>query len=227
MTHTIKNIAFALAATCILAGAAQAQLSSSSSWSSSSSSSSGSSWGTRADGTTYQTGYNNSDSRSSATSTVRNGLSSNTTSVNQRQSSQNGYAQSNGPGGIHQSAYNNNSGSFSAVNQRRQGGLYGNVTDTRSINSQYSNRNSMARGIGASGIYDNRYQSNSGSTTVGRTVASNSLYGPSVRAGSTRTVGFNNQRGSSRGLNSGGLYNNVFNSQNVTTGGSNFFQVFP
>ena len=53
MTHTIKNIALALVATCMLAGAAHAQ-STVSRWSSSSSSSWGSSWGTRADGTTYQ-----------------------------------------------------------------------------------------------------------------------------------------------------------------------------
>lgn len=226
MIHSIKNIAFALAATCMLTAAAQAQ-STSSSWSKSWSSSSGSSWGTRADGTSYRTGFNNSDSQSSASTTTRNGLSSNTTSVNQRQSSRNGFSASNGPGGIHQSAYNNNSGSQSIVNTRRQGGLYGNVTDTRSLNSQYSNRNSMSRGIGPGGIYNNRLQTNSGSTTIGRNIASNSLFGPSVRAGSTRTVGFRNQQGYNRGLNSGGLYNNTFNNQNVTTSGSNFFRVFP
>lgn len=226
MIHSIKNIAFALAATCILAGAAHAQ-STSSSFSKSWSSSSGSSWGTRADGTSFQNGYNNSDSRSSASTTTRNGLSSNTTRVNQRQSSRNGFSQSNGPGGLHQSAYNNNSGSQSIVNTRRQGGLYGNVTDTRGIRSQYSNSNSMSRGIGPGGIYDNRQQSNSGSTTVARRTAANSVFGPSVRSGSTRTVGFNNQSGYNRGLNSGGLYNNVFNSQNTTTSGSDFFRVLP
>ena len=226
MTHTIKNIALALVATCMLAGAAHAQ-STVSSWSSSSSSSWGSSWGTRADGTTYQDGYSNSQSQSSASTTTFNGLSSNTTSVNQSQSSQSGYSQSNGPGGLHQSSYNNNSGSLSIVNQRRQGGLYGNVTDTSTLNSQYSNQSSMSRGIGPNGIYNNRYQRNSGSTTVGREVLANSIFGPSVRTGRTRTVGFVNEQGRSSGLNSGGLFHNAFNNQSTTTSGSDFFQILP
>lgn len=231
MTLSFKNIALALAASFFLGSAAHAQTSQSSSWSQSWSSSSGSSWGTRADGTTYQTGYSNSDSQAQAsTTTSRNtpfGFRSNTTSVNQQQSSRNGYAASSGPGGIHQSAYSNNSGSTSLVNQRLQSGLLGTSVDTRSLNSQYSNQASIAQGIGPGGIYDNRYQSNSGSTTIGRELAVNSVFGPRVEAGSTRTVGFRNEQGINRGLNSNGLFNNVFNNQSTMMGGNDFLRVFP
>ena len=227
MTLTIKNIALALAATFMLAATAQAQTSNSSSWSKSWSSSSGSSWGTRSDGTRYQNGFNNSDSRSSSTATVRNGNFSNTTRTNQNQSSRNGFSQSSGPGGMHQSSFNNNSGRRSTVNTRRWGGPHGNVTNTRSINSQHSNQNSMSRGFGPGGTYDNRHQSNTGSTTVGNRTSVNSIFGPRVQAGTTRTIGHSNQSGSSRGVNSGGVYNNQFNKQNNTSGGSNFFRTFP
>jgi len=231
MTHTIKNTVLALAATFVFAAAAHAQTSVSSSWSSSSSSSSSSSWGVRPDGTSFSSAQNSSSSRKNASTTTSTatpfGVSSNTTSLSQQQSQANGFSQSNGPGGFRRDAFSNNSGSTSLVNQQRTNGLFGNTSDTRSFNSQFSNQNSISQGVGPSGVFDNRFQRNTGSTTVGRNRTTNSIFGPSIQAGGTRTVGFDNQRGVSTRLNSGGLFQNAFNTQNVTTGGTNFFNILP
>ncbi len=231
MTLSIKNFALALAATFVLAGAAQAQVTQSSSWSSSWSASSGSSWGTRADGTTFRNGFNNSSSQSRASTTTGVntpfGFRSNTTTLNQRQSSNNGFSQVDGPGGFRRNSFNDNSGSLSLTNQRRGSGPFGNFNDTRSLNAQFNNSNTRSSGFGPSGVFDNQVQRNSGSLTLGRNFAGNSVFGPSVRRGSTRTVGFNSERGSSRGFNSSGFFNDRFNSQNVTLGGSDFRRSFP
>jgi len=231
MTQTIKNTIFALAATFVFAAAAHAQGFTSSSFSSSWESSSSSSWGMNADGTTFRNGQQSSSSKTSASATTGTvtpfGVSSDTTSFNQEQAQSSGFSQSNGPGGFSQNAFNNNSGSTSLVNQRRNSGLFGNSTDTRSISSQFSNQNSMSQGIGSNGIFDNRIQRNTGSTTVGRNITANIVFGPSIQAGSTRTVGFDNTQGLNTGLNSGGLFQNAFNSQNVTAGGTDFFNILP
>jgi hypothetical protein len=231
MTRSIKHLLLTLAASIALTHAAHAQTSQSSSWSQSWSSSSGSSWGVGSDGTAYRNGYSNSNSEfNAATTTTTGGLfgsQTNTSAINQRQSQATGFSQSAGPNGFQQNAYNNQSGSLSLLQQQRQSGLFGNATDTRAFNAQYNNQASIAQGIGPNGIYDQRYQGNSGSVSLGRRLQGNSVLGPSYDVGGTRTASFLNEQGLNRGWNSGGLYNNQFNNQNVTIGGSDFGRIFP
>src|SRR6056297_2303009 len=232
MIVSIKKIALALvAANCLFAAAAQAQTFQSSSWNSRSSSSSSSRWGVNPDGTTFRTGDSRSDSQFQATNTTGRrtplGVNSNTTTLNQQRSTRNGFAHSNGPGGVHQSVYSDDSGSLSLTNQRRHNGVLGSTSDTRSLNAQFRNQNSVSQGIGPGGIYNQRLQRNTGNVTLGRNVRANSLFGPSVHAGSTRTAGFENVQSHRGGLNSGGVFQDRFNRQTITNGGSNFLRFRP
>lgn len=231
MSLSLKNTVFALAATFVFAAATHAQTSTTTTFSSSSSSSSSSSFGIRPDGTTFSTGHQSSSSETNASTTTSQaglfGVTTNTTSLNQSQSQSSGFSQSSGPGGFHQDAYSSNSGSTSLVNSQHSNGLLGNVSDVQTFNSEFSNFNSVSQGIGPGGIYDNRYQRNTGSATIGRTINANSIFGPGIQTGSTRTVGFSNEQGISTGLNSGGFFQDAFNNQNITTSGTDFFNLLP
>ena len=80
---------------------------------------------------------------------------------------------------------------------------------------------------GPGGFHQSGYNNTSGSLTAARNVSVNNLFGPSFTSGSVRRASFSNQSGFSRGIGSGGIYNNFHNTQTRSIGGGDFIRVFP
>ena len=227
MYKSIQQVVLALAVVVVLADAATAQNSTSSQWSQSWSSSSSSSWGTRADGTTFRNGQSRSNSQLRASQTTSNGFGSNTTTLNANRSTRAGFAQSNGPNGFQQSTFQDDRGNLSLTNQRRQQGLFGSVSDTRSLNAGFRNTRVTNAGFGPSGAFASDVRRNSGNVSVGRTINASNVFGQQLNVGATRSASFNNVQGNTAQLTSGGLIQNSFNNQNVNISGTNFANFIP